>query len=115
MIRFLSCCVSFLHLLVLFWALTAPFVKELRVSYVILMPIIVLHWVILDDSCALTLLESHLRGCTTNESFVYKFVSKIYNVPEGSLGTIMWLYAIVTWVFALTMVTKKDFYTAFKY
>lgn len=107
--------ISFLHFLVLFWTLTAPFVKELRVSYVILMPVIMLHWLILDDSCALTLLESHLRGCTKSESFVYRFVNKIYNVPEGALGTLMWLYAIITWLYAVSQVSMDDFYTAFKY
>ena len=58
----LSCFVSFLHFLVLFWALVAPFHKELQVSYVVLMPIIVLHWILLDDSCILTVLEKHIRG-----------------------------------------------------
>ena len=91
----------------------APFTKDLRVSYLLLMPVIMLHWVLLDDTCALTLLENHLRGCKLNESFVHQFVSKIYNVPEGLLGSLMWVYAIVTWLYVVTQVTKEDFTEAF--
>jgi hypothetical protein len=91
----------------------APFTKELRVSYLLLMPVIMLHWVLLDDTCALTLLENHLRGCETNESFVHQFVSKIYNVPAGFLGSLMWVYAIITWLYVVTQVTKGDFSVAF--
>ncbi|AGE56539.1 hypothetical protein ATCVNEJV2_163R [Acanthocystis turfacea Chlorella virus NE-JV-2] len=104
----LSCFISFLHMLVLFWALIAPFNKDLQVSYVVLMPIIALHWVILDDSCILTLIEKHIRGCSNDESFVYKFVSKIYNVPDGVLGKLMWLYAISSWLYAASQVSWKD-------
>jgi len=104
----LSCFVSFLHMLVLFWALVSPFNKDLRVSYVVLMPIIMIHWIILDDSCILTLLEKHIRGCSGEESYVHKFVSKIYNVPDGVLGTCMWVYAIVTWLYACSQVSWKD-------
>jgi hypothetical protein len=105
--------IAILHLLVLFWALMAPFTKELQVSYLLLMPVIMLHWVLLDDTCALTLLENHIRGCETSESFIHKFVSKIYNVPDGLLGSLMWVYAIVTWLYVVTQVTKEDFSVAF--
>lgn len=104
----LSCLVSFLHFLVLFWALVAPFHKELQVSYVVLMPIIMIHWIIMDDSCILTVLEKHIRGCSGDESYVHKFVSKIYNVPDGVLGKLMWVYAIVTWLYAVSQVSWED-------
>ncbi|AGE50084.1 hypothetical protein ATCVCanal1_157R [Acanthocystis turfacea Chlorella virus Canal-1] len=104
----LSCFVSFLHFLVLFWAAVAPFHKELQVSYVVLMPILMIHWVIMDDSCILTLLEKHIRGCSGDESYVHRFVSKIYNVPDGILGKLMWLYAIVTWIYAVSQVSWED-------
>jgi len=104
----LSCFVSFLHLLVLFWVLVAPFHKDLRVSYVVLMPIIMIHWVILDDSCILTLLEKHIRGCSGDESYVHRFVSKIYNVPDGVLGVLTWVYALTTWFYAVSQVSWKE-------
>lgn len=105
--------ITLLHLLVLAWALLAPFTKVLRVSYILLMPVIMIHWILLDDSCALTLLENHLRGCDTKESFVHQFVSKIYNVPDGLIGSLMWVYAITTWLYAISQVTKEDFGEAF--
>ncbi|AGE56304.1 hypothetical protein PBCVNEJV1_458L [Paramecium bursaria Chlorella virus NE-JV-1] len=105
--------ITLLHFLVLLWALIAPFTKEIRVSYVILMPVIMFHWIILDDSCALTLLENHIRGTTTEESFVHALVSKIYNIPDGILGSLMWTYAIMTWLYAVSQITKEDFADAF--
>ena len=111
----LAVIVSLLHFIVLFWALVAPFTKELRVSYFLLMPVIMLHWVLLDDSCILTVLENHIRGTTNDESFVYRFVSKIYNVPEGFVGSLMWAYAVTTWVYVCFKLTKEDFSEAFKY
>jgi hypothetical protein len=101
--------ISFLHFLVLLWAFVAPFTKELRASYLILMPVIMLHWIILDDACVLTLLESRIRGCTTNDSFVHQFISKIYNVPDGFLGLLMWMYALMTWLYVAMQITKEDF------
>lgn len=106
--------ISVLHFLVLFWSLVAPFTKSLRVSYIILMPFIVFHWIILDGSCVLTLIENKIRGCSNDESFVHKFVSKIYNVPDGVVGNFMWIYAIITWIYAIIMVSKEDFVEAFK-
>ena len=105
--------ITLLHMLVLAWALIAPFTKTLRVSYILLMPVIMLHWVLLDDKCILTLLETHLRGCGTKESFVHQFVSKIYNVPDGLLGSLTWVYAIATWLYAISKVTREDFREAF--
>lgn len=105
--------ITLLHLLVLAWALLAPFTRVLRVSYILLMPVIMLHWVLLDDTCALTLLENHIRGCDTKESFVHQFVSKIYNVPDGLLGSLTWAYSITTWLYAISQVSKEDFREAF--
>jgi hypothetical protein len=105
--------ITLLHILVLAWALIAPITKTLRVSYVLLMPVLMLHWLLLDDTCALTLLENHLRGCDTKESFVHQFVSKIYNVPDGILGSLTWVYAIATWLYAISKVTREDFREAF--
>jgi hypothetical protein len=105
--------ITLLHILVLAWALIAPITKTLRVSYVLLMPVLMLHWLLLDDTCALTLLENHLRGCDTKESFVHQFVTKIYNVPDGIIGSLTWVYAIATWLYAISKVTREDFREAF--
>lgn len=101
---------TFLHILVILWALVAPFssVSNLRVSYIVLMPFIMFHWILLDNTCIFTMIENKLRGCETEESFIHRLVSPIYNIPEGLLGNVMWLYAIVSWLYAVNATTLDE-------
>ncbi|AGE48609.1 hypothetical protein PBCVAN69C_675L [Paramecium bursaria Chlorella virus AN69C] len=104
----LSCIISLIHLLVIIWALSAPFVKCLRPSYVLLMPFIMIHWILLDDTCILTIIENNLRGCAKEETFMHRLVGGIYNLPEGILGQLIWIYVIVTWVYAVSKTSWGD-------
>ncbi|APC25738.1 hypothetical protein BST79_gp225 [Only Syngen Nebraska virus 5] len=104
----LSWVISLLHLLIIIWALIAPFTKCLRPSYILLMPFIMIHWILLDDTCVLTLIENKLRGCAKEETFMHRLVGGIYNLPDGILGKLIWIYVIVTWVYAVSKTSWED-------
>ncbi|ABU44084.1 hypothetical protein PBCVNY2B_608R [Paramecium bursaria Chlorella virus NY2B] len=100
--------ISLIHLLIVIWALTAPFIKCLRPSYILLMPFIVIHWILLDDTCILTIIENNLRGCSREETFMYRLVGGIYNLPDGIFGKLIWIYVIVTWLYSINKVTWDE-------
>jgi hypothetical protein len=66
------------------------------------------HWILLDDTCVLTLIENKLRGCAKEETFTFRLVSGIYNLPEGILGKLIWIYSITTWLYSINKVTWDD-------
>jgi hypothetical protein len=99
---------KFLHFIIIIWALVAPFTKELRPSFVIIAPFIMLHWILLDDTCILTLIENKLRGCGKEETFMHQLVSPMYNLPEGLLGTLMWVYMVITWLYAVNNTSFEE-------
>lgn len=74
------------HTLFVLWVALIPFVGgcywlEL---YAIALPFLWLHWMTNDDTCALTLLESNLRGISSEETFMSKLISPVYKFQDQS-------------------------------
>ena len=91
------------HLAFVGFVLLAPFSSDpgtLRM-YVLLMPFVWLHWVLNDDTCALTMLECKLRGVQATESFVHRIVSPVYKLPEQQSRLLAWLVSGGLWAVAL--------------
>ena len=87
----ISSIICFIHILIILCIFIIPFTNSnyLLFCYILLIPFIQLHWLLNDDTCALTELEKYLRGekdkskCFTQQiiSPIYKFTSnKKYSV-----------------------------------
>lgn len=103
--------VQTIHALVLAWAMIAPFSKwkYLRLTYVIFAPFLMLHWLMNNDTCALTTIECALRGLDDcSESFVHKIVSPIYKISDSTARAVAWTFTIVSWAYAASTVTIDD-------
>ena len=97
-----------LHILICAWALVAPFSsKEAKLSYILIMPVVAIHWMTNDQSCCLTLLESKLRGVGTTESFIHKLVTPVYNAPEETTAVLVWAYVIASWIYAVCTIQSQ--------
>ena len=57
------CLIKFLHILLILYILLVPFFirnKSLLLFYILTVTFIVFHWIVMNDTCALTLLEKYL-------------------------------------------------------
>ncbi len=103
--------VQLIHALVLAWAIISPFSKwkYLRLTYVIFAPFLMLHWLLNNDTCALTALECTLRGLDDcSDTFIHKVVSPIYKISDSTARTVAWTFTTVAWAYAASTVTIRD-------
>ena len=82
--------IQILHVLVMLAVLIIPFIQEsiiIDIYYIIFIPFLLLHWLINNDNCALTIIENKLRGKKNiydkniNTNFTYRFFKPIYTLP----------------------------------
>lgn len=109
--------IAVIHAAIFAWALVAPFSGSvsLRVSYAIFAPFLMLHWILNDDTCALTTLECALRGlddCST--SYVHMLVSPLYKLHESDASAIAWTYTIASWAYATSSLSVRDVLAFFR-
>jgi len=84
---FLANLVWVLHLLLVCFLVIVPFVstdKYILSIHVVLSVGILFHWMLSDDTCALTILECKLRGVENTQSFVHSVVSPVYMFKDSS-------------------------------
>ena len=102
--------VRIIHVLIVVAALVVPFVNDdtLLSAYVFLIPFLWAHWLMNDDSCALTALECRLRGLESDgESFIYSVVSPVYKIQDDQVKTMAWGVSLVLWCVAVYRVRQR--------
>ena len=95
--------VRVLHILVVAFVLLAPFSDNASVirTHVWLVPFLWVHWLLNDDSCALTVLECKLRGVPVGKSFVHDIVSPVYRLGQTSASSLAWVATFLAWTVAM--------------
>lgn len=98
-----------LHLLFVAWVLITPFThnEPMLVLHLVILPFLWFHWWMNDDTCALTLMERHLRGVPSTESFFHNLVSPVYKIKDSDLQSMSWLITVVLWLVTLSKVMKR--------
>jgi hypothetical protein len=78
---FISNIIYIIHCLVVLTIVIVPFTHYtvLLELYSLFVPFIVLHWILNNDMCVLTLLESYLSGKPINETFIGRIVRPIFS------------------------------------
>jgi len=109
--------ITVLHLIVIIFILAAPFSNSnyLLSLHVILVPFILLHWIMNNNTCSLTVAEKFIRkqayGETPNEDdcFSYKFIAPIYdfNKNHNSYSTFTYILAISLWSISVYNLSSK--------
>lgn len=109
--------ISVLHLIVILFVLIAPFSNSnyLLSLHTILIPFILLHWVLNNNTCSLTVAEKFIRQYTYGETakqddcFTYKFISPIYdfNKNHESYSTFTYIITISLWFISVYNLSYK--------
>lgn len=93
--------ISFIHGWILSFVILVPLIGDIKLLLIntLFMFIIMLHWYLNNNICALTLFEKILRGKTDdNETFFGQIFGKIYSV--GNNSKIYWIG-----IFALVLIS----------
>jgi hypothetical protein len=99
-----------LHVLIVIAAVTVPFSDDdtMLAAYVFMIPFLWMHWLMNDDTCALTALECRLRGLeSSGESFIYKVVSPVYKIKNAQVKSLAWWGSVALWALAVYRVRQR--------
>lgn len=103
--------INIIHLIVILIIIIIPFScsNYLLSFYVIVVPFILLHWVMNDNTCCLTVLEQNIRsninGSEINkeDTYMHKLIAPIYDFKKNNSNLSFYIYiSIITlWVISL--------------
>ena len=103
--------ISVLHVLVILFVVCAPFSNSnyLLLMHIIIVPFIILHWYLSNNSCSLTLIERMIKDKTEGQSvnkedcFSYKFIAPIYDFNKNTkdFSKFTYILTIGLWIGSL--------------
>jgi hypothetical protein len=109
--------ITVLHVLVIIFVVGAPFSDSnyLLIMHLIIVPFILLHWVLNNNTCSLTVAEKFIRDATAGNNmdkedcFTYKFIAPIYdfNKNHNDYSTFTYILAIGLWLTTVYNLLRK--------
>ena len=102
--------IKLIHLLIIAFVLAGPLQKDIMILFIhnIFLPLIMLHWHLNNDTCAITIIESQIRKklnptSTKDECISHQIISPIYNFLNLNIQykTLIWGIIIILWLFGL--------------
>lgn len=106
--------ICIIHIIVVLFVIAVPFTNNdaLLTLHFITLPFIWLHWMLNDDTCALTVLEATCRGMTIEEaksgkSFFHNLVSPVYKIEDDDVRSIAWSVSIILWLVTAFKIAKR--------
>ena len=109
--------INIIHLIVIIFVLAAPFSNSnyLLLLHVIVIPFIILHWLLNNNTCCLTIAEKYIRekntGTTVKEGdcFTYQLVAPIYdfNKDHQAFSTFIYILTISLWFISVYNISNK--------
>lgn len=109
--------INIIHLIVIIFVLAAPFSNSnyLMLLHTIVVPFIILHWLLNNNTCCLTVAEKYIRekntGATvkSDDCFTYQLVAPIYdfNKDHKSFSSFIYILTIGLWLGSVYNLTNK--------
>jgi hypothetical protein len=103
--------INIIHLIVIIFVLAAPFSNSnyLLLLHIIVVPFIVLHWVLNNNTCCLTVMERYIRESTMGtkinkeDCFTYQIVAPIYDFSKEheTFATLIYILTISVWLISV--------------
>ena len=103
--------INIIHLIVIIFVLTTPFSNSnyLMLLHIILVPFIMLHWLLNNNTCCLTVLEKYIRQKTVStkineeDCFTYQLVAPIYDFSKNheAFSTFIYILTISVWLLSV--------------
>lgn len=80
----LATLIKYIHIGFILFVLLVPFIgNEFLLNYhFITIPFLLMHWLTNNDTCALSLMESKLRGMDETQTFMGRLVKPVYNIQS---------------------------------
>lgn len=60
--------------------------------------LIIFHWVINNDTCALTIIESWISGKPSDQTFIGRIVKPIYNIKDTQITYITLILLLIAMI-----------------
>lgn len=109
--------INIIHLIVIIFVLAAPFSNSnyLMLLHAIVIPFIILHWLLNNNTCCLTIAEKYIREKNTgtkvkeDDCFTYQLVAPIYdfNKDHQAFSTFIYLLTISLWLISVYNISYK--------
>lgn len=111
MSEFVANLIWIIHVLFIIWFVVTPFVfnsPEMVLLHVMTGLTLMVHWVFNSDECALTLMETKIRGVEKTDSFFHSLVSPIYKFEsDAALRKSIWILTIVLWSISVMKLVRN--------
>ena len=80
--------IKVLHIILIVLMLFIPFSsnKQLLSLYVFFSLFLILHWILNEDTCALTAIETYMRGVNKKQSFVGNLVGPVFKLNDDTVN-----------------------------
>ena len=109
--------ITILHLIVILFIIITPFTNSnyLLSMYIIIIPFIMFHWYVNNNTCSLTIAEKFIREKSygkevkNDECFSYKFIAPIYDFNKNyeQYSHFTWITTSVLWIIAVLNLSNK--------
>lgn len=96
--------IQLLHIALILFVIVTPFVAPswptaqavpYLVMHIAVCLSLLVHWMLNDSTCALTMAECYVRGVETKESFMHRLVSPVYVISDEKIGNWSWWSTII--------------------
>lgn len=109
--------INIIHLVIIVFILAAPFSDSnyLMLLHIIVVPFIMLHWLLNNNTCCLTVAERYIRektvGTNVNpeDCFTYKLIAPIYdfNKDNEAFSAFIYIITISVWLLSVYNISNK--------
>ncbi len=109
--------INVLHMIVILFVICAPFSGSnyFLTMHLMLVPFILLHWVLNNNTCSLTVAEKFIREQTygkavkEDECYSFKFIAPIYdfNKNHEAYSNFTYILTISLWLVSMYNINKK--------
>ena len=103
--------INILHLLLVIFIVITPFLNTnyYLLLHVIIVPFILLHWIMNNNICALTVAEYYITEIVTGkpvekeDSFFARLVEPVYDFKKNNQGEAIFIYSFTLALFGLSL------------
>ena len=107
--------IQFLHLIFILFIIVTPFLNSpyFLLLHVIVIPFMLMHWVIGNNTCVLTLAERYLKGIKESDStencYMCRLIYPVFDFSKNrtELRKILYTSAIILWLISVTRLYRK--------
>lgn len=86
------------HISIILFIVLAPFtqIPAILILHITFAICLLVHWYTNSNTCSLTILEAYLREMPPSKTFMYQFISPLYNISSTDLNTLAYIVTCIT-------------------